>query len=87
MGSEILCYICYAMGWYATVPAIVRMIRRKSSADYSVQSVVLEIIYNILWLVYVIFNPAVELIVCAIIDVILVVVYSIVVFKYHDVSC
>lgn len=84
MGSEILCYICYIMSWYAMIPAIVRIIKRKSSTDYSKKSVLLEVAYNIIWLVYVIYNPTFELLLCAIIDVILILVYMIVIFKYHE---
>lgn len=86
MGSEILCYICYIISWYALIPAIYRIIKRKSSIDYSIQSVLLEVTYNIIWLVYVIFNPTFELIVCAIIDVVLILIYMIVVFKYHKIK-
>ena len=83
MGSEILCYICYIISWYAIIPAIYRMIKRKSSLDYSIQSVLMEVAYNIIWLLYVILNPTFELVLCAIIDVILILIYMIVVFKYH----
>lgn len=83
MGSEILCYVCYIISWYAMIPAIYRIVKRKSSTDYSKQSVISEVAYNIIWLVYVIFNPTFELVVCAIIDVILILIYMYVVFKYH----
>ena len=84
MGTEILCYICYIISWYALVPAIYRIIKRKSSTDYSKQSVLMEVVYNVIWLVYVIFNPTLELMICSIIDLILAAIYLIAVFKYYD---
>lgn len=83
MGSEILCYICYVISWYAIIPSTIRIFKRKSSSDYSLQSVCMEIAYNIIWLLYVIFNPTVELVICAIIDVILILIKSYAIVKYH----
>ncbi len=84
MGSEILCYICYIISWYAIIPAIYRIIKRKSSTDYSIQSVLMEVAYNVIWLMYVILNPTFELVFCAIIDVILILIYMVAVLKYHN---
>ena len=83
MGSEILCYICYIISWYSLIPAIVRMVKRKSSTDYSIQSTLMQVAYNIIWLAYVLFNPTFELVLCAIIDIILIFVYTFVIFKFH----
>ena len=84
MVPEILCYICYLISWYAIVPAIVRIFKRKSSSDYSKQAVIMEIAYNIIWLTYTLFKPTFEMVFCAIIDVILIIIYGAVVFKYHS---
>ena len=83
MGSEILCYICYIISWYAIIQSIIRIFKRKSSNDYSLQGISMEITYNIIWLLYTIFNPTFELIFCAIIDVILIFIYAYAIFKYH----
>ena len=76
--------MCYAISWYALIPAMLRIYKRKSSSDYSKQSVVLEVVYNVIWLVYVLYNPTTELLVCAIVDVLLVAIYCCLVFKYHS---
>ena len=82
-GTEILCYICYITSWWAIIPAIIRICKRKSSADYSKQTMLFEVVYNLVWLTYVIFNPTFELVVCAIIDVILIIIHTFVVFRYY----
>lgn len=84
MGIEILCYICYIVSWYAVVPAIVRIIKRKSSTDYSRRTMVMNFSYNLIWLIYVLYNPTFELVLCSIIDLILALIYLIVVFIYYD---
>lgn len=83
MGSELLCYVCYVISWYAIVPAIVRIFRRKSSSDYSLQSAAMEIAYNVIWLVYVLYNPTFELVFCAVVDVIIISVYAYAVIRYY----
>ena len=80
---EILCYICYISAWCAVIPAIYRILKRKSSTDYSKQTMVMNFTYNLIWLIYVMSNPAIELVICAIIDLILSLLYLIVVFKYY----
>lgn len=82
-GSEFLCYACYIMSWWAVIPAIYRIFKRKSSTDYSKQTMIFNLTYNSIWLLYVIFNPTLELIICSIIDLILAVIYLIAVFKYY----
>lgn len=83
-GTELLCYICYIISWWAILPAIYRICKRKSSSDYSKQTMLSEVAYNSVWLIYVIFNPTVELVICAIIDVILIIIHTFVVFKYYN---
>ena len=83
LGSELLCYICYIMSWWAVLPAIYRIFKRKSSTDYSKQTMICNLTYNGIWLLYVIFNPTFELILCSIIDLILATIYLIAVFKYY----
>lgn len=81
---EILCYICYISAWFAVIPAICRIIKRKSSSDYSKQTMVMNFTYNLIWLTYVIFNPSIELVICSIIDLILSFIYLTVVFIYYE---
>ena len=72
------------INWFAIVPAIFRIIKRKSSTDYSKQTMLLEVTYNAIWFTYVLFNPTFELVLCSIIDLILILVHTVVVFKYYD---
>lgn len=84
MGSEILCYICYIASWWAVIPAIIRIFRRRSSTDYSKSTMIFNFTYNLIWLTYVILNPTLELIVCSMIDLILAGIYLFAVFRYYD---
>ena len=84
IGSEILCYICYITSWFAVVPAIYRILKRKSSTDYSKSTMVFNFTYNAIWMTYVAFNPTLELVICSIIDLVFALIYLIAVFKYYD---
>ena len=81
---EFLCYLCYIMSWFAVVPAIYRIFKRKSSVDYSIPTMVFNASYNVIWLVYVIYNPTFELVVCSIIDLILALLYLVSVLLYYN---
>ena len=72
------------MSWWAVIPAIYRIFKRKSSTDYSKQTMIFNFAYNSIWLLYVIFNPTFELVICSIIDLVLAFIYLIAVFKYYN---
>lgn len=85
MQFELLCYVTYILSWLEKIPEIYRILKRKSSMDFSLIATILMIMVTLCWDLYVFtcnMNNF-EMVVCAIIDTILDTLSLIVIFKYH----
>lgn len=81
---EALAYLCYLVSWAEFIPQIVRICRRRSSADISIPSILLENGTNLCWAAYVLTcNRELELIVTSAVDIVLCLVYTVFVIQYH----
>ena len=81
---EALAYLCYLVLWAEFIPQIVRICRRRSSADISIPSVLLENGSNLCWAAYVLIcNRELELIITTAVDIVLCLVYTVFVVRYH----
>lgn len=79
-------YIIYCIIVYIEYfPRIIKLIRTKSSNDYSLSSTVLSLLGMACWVLY-IFSTEQDLVLYlgSFVDVILNVVFAVLVFKYHD---
>ena len=81
---DVFCIIYYICSYVQTIPQIIRLVRRKSSADYSLLQILIQFIGVSCWTVF-IFLGLNDLIVYigTAIDWILMVLIHILILKYH----
>ncbi|MBR0462228.1 MAG: hypothetical protein IJJ00_05925 [Erysipelotrichaceae bacterium] len=81
---EIFCTIYYVLNYVKTVPQILKLIRTKSSSDYSLSMILLQLISMISWSLY-IFTSVQSIIVYigTVIDLILLVITDILIVVYY----
>lgn len=80
-------YIAYCIIVYLEYfPRLIKLIKTKSSNDYSLGSIIISLIGMFCWIIY-LFSTNQELIlyIGALIDVVLNVLFAILVFKYHKI--
>lgn len=80
----IFCTIYYVFSYIETVPQIIKLIKAKSSNDYSLGTILLQLIALISWSVY-IFTSKQSIIVYigTIIDLLLLLLIDILILKYY----
>lgn len=82
--GTICCLIYYSIATIEAVPSIIRIIKRKSSADFSIISTVLALISGTAWTTYIFLSEQTIIVyIGSIWDMIVLLLYTIVVFKYH----
>lgn len=83
--GSICCIIYYVTASIAEIPAIVRVIKRKQSMDYSITAILLYLTSAISWSIY-IYTTKQNMVVYVgtFIDLVICIVYSIVMIKYHN---
>lgn len=82
--GTICCLIYYSIATLESVPSIIRIIKRKSSADFSIISTVLAMISGTAWTTYIFLSEQTIIVyIGSIWDMIVLLLYTIVVFKYH----
>lgn len=84
---EIFCTIYYICSYISSVPAIIKIIRTKSSNDYSLAEVALTLIGNVCWFIY-IFSTTQSWVVYTgtILDFILCFIWNFTILRYYDFS-
>lgn len=83
--ADVCCFICYTLSSVQSLPAIVRIIKQKRSTDISLTSVCLCYIASLAWTAYIFLTSQSTLVyVGTVWDIIVVTVYSVVVFVYHE---
>ena len=85
MLADICCFIYYAIATIQTIPTIYRILKYKSSTDISLVSTVLSAISCLAWDIYIFVSLQTPLVYLGTIwDTIVLIVYIIVVFLYHN---
>ncbi|MBR2577522.1 MAG: hypothetical protein IKE38_01200 [Erysipelotrichaceae bacterium] len=81
---EIFCTIYYVLNYVKTVPQILKLIRTKSSSDYSLSMLLLQFISMVSWSLY-IFTSVQSIIVYigTVIDLILLAITDILILLYY----
>ena len=81
---EIFCTIYYVLNYVKTVPQILKLIRTRSSSDYSLSMILLQLISMVSWSLY-IFTSVQSIIVYigTVIDLILLVITDILILMYY----
>ena len=81
---EIFCTIYYVLNYVKTVPQILKLIRTKSSSDYSLSMILLQLVSMISWSLY-IFTSIQSIIVYigTVIDLILLVITDVLILMYY----
>ena len=81
---EIFCTIYYVLNYVKTVPQILKLIRTRSSSDYSLSMILLQLISMVSWSLY-IFTSLQSIIVYigTVIDLILLVITDILILMYY----
>lgn len=82
---EQLLYVIYCvLAYIQYFPSLIRLIRTKSSNDYSLSSTVISLIGMFCWTAYLFFTEQqLILYIGAVIDIVLNIVFAYLVFKYH----
>ena len=85
--ANICCLIYYVIATISTLPHIVRIVKRKSSTDISLTGTILSTISGTCWTIYIFLTQQTILVYIGTIwDFIVMVIYIVVVFKYHKKS-
>ena len=84
---ELFCIVYYICSYTAYIPAIVKIIKTKSSNDYSLAVVAIDLIGNLCWVIY-IFSTVQSWVVYAgtVIDFVLILIYEFAILRYFDFS-
>ena len=80
----IFCTIYYILSYIQTIPQIIKLLRTKSSNDYSLGMILLQLIALICWSLYIFTsNQSIIVYVGTIIDLILLLVVDVLILKYY----
>lgn len=82
---EIFCTIYYVLNYIKTAPQIYKLIKTKSSSDYSLSMIVLQLISMISWSLY-IFTSKQSIIVYigTVLDLVILVITDILIWIYYE---
>ena len=81
----IFCTIYYVLSYIETVPQIIKLIRTKSSNDYSLGMLVLQLVALISWSLYIFTSrQSVIVYIGTIIDLLLLFLIDFLIFKYYN---
>ncbi len=84
---NVCCLIYYVTSGIMEVPSIVRVVRRKSSIDYSLVGVWLNMIATASWSVYIYTSSQTTLVyIGTFTDLVTAIIYTIVMIRYHKVK-
>ena len=82
---EIFCIVYYITSYIAGIPAIVKIIRTKSSNDYSLVEAALTMIGTISWTVYIFqTKQSLAVYIGTIMDLLVALVWNVSIFVYYD---
>ncbi len=81
---EIFCTIYYVLNYVKTVPQIWKLIKTRSSSDYSLSMIVLQLISMISWSIYIFTSQqSVIVYIGTVIDLVLLIVTDILIVLYY----
>lgn len=82
---SLCCLIYYVTSAIMEIPSIVRVLRRKSSTDYSLAGIWLNMIATVSWSIYIYTSEQTVLVyIGTTTDFIMALVYTVIMIKYHD---
>ena len=82
--ADICCLLYYLIATIETIPTIIRIIKRKSSSDFSIMSTVMSLIGGTAWTIYIFLTEQSTLVYIGTIwDCVILLIYVFVVFRYH----
>ena len=85
---EIFCTIYYVLNYVKTVPQIWKLIKTRSSSDYSLSMIVLQLISMISWSIYIFTSKqSVIVYIGTVIDLVLLIVTDILIVLYYKRLC
>ena len=81
---EIFCTIYYVMNYIKTIPQIMKLIRTKSSNDYSPSMVIFQLISMVSWSLYIFTSrQSVIVYIGTVLDLVLLLITDILIWKYY----
>lgn len=83
----IFCTIYYVLSYIKSIPQIVKLLRTKSSNDYSLGNIILQLIGYISWSLYIFTSKqSVIVYIGTITDIVILLFADILIFKYYKVN-
>lgn len=80
-----LCFVTYATGYIEYIPAFYRVLKRKSSSDYSMATLLLESIGTTAWAIYVFLSEQTFIVrIGSLGNELLIVLFTLAVWRYHN---
>lgn len=83
----IFCTIYYVLNYVKTIPQIMKLIRTKSSSDYSISMIVLQLISMFSWSIYIFTSPQnLVVYIGTVLDLLILIITDILIFRYYNYS-
>ncbi|MBQ9037622.1 MAG: hypothetical protein IJ115_09235 [Erysipelotrichaceae bacterium] len=80
----IFCTIYYVLNYAKTIPQIMKLIRTKSSSDYSISMIVLQLISMFSWSIYIFTSPQnLVVYIGTVLDLLILIITDILIFRYY----
>lgn len=80
----IFCTIYYVLNYFHTIPQMVKLIKTKSSNDYSLTTILLHLIAIISWTLYVFTSKqSIVVYIGTVVDLVLLLIVDALIFKYY----
>ena len=82
---EIFCIIYYTLSYIQTIPQIIKLLKTKSSNDYSLMHITIQLIAIICWSIYIFTSKQSILVyIGTAADLLLLIFVDILIYKYYD---
>lgn len=82
--STVCCFIYYVSSAVMEMPSIIRVLRRKSSSDYSIAGILLNLTATVSWSIYIYMSVQTPIVyIGTATDLATALLYTIVMFRYH----
>ena len=83
----VFCTIYYVLNYVKTIPQIMKLIRTKSSSDYSISMIVLQLISMVSWSIYIFTSPQnLVVYIGTVLDLLILIITDILIFRYYNYS-
>ncbi|MBR0475088.1 MAG: hypothetical protein IJJ19_08810 [Erysipelotrichaceae bacterium] len=83
----VFCTIYYVLNYVKTIPQIMKLIRTKSSSDYSISMIVLQLISMVSWSIYIFTSPQnLVVYIGTVLDLLILIISDSLIFRYDNYS-